>query len=79
MASSLVSRNVTIGGRRTSVRLEPEMWRALEDICHREAISINAYCTAVSRKRRRSSFTSTLRAEIVTYFQEALWACERSR
>lgn len=79
MASSLVSRNVTVGGRRTSVRLEPEMWRALEDICRRERLSINAFCTDVAGKGRPSSFTSALRAEIVTYFQDALRACERRR
>ena len=28
--SSLVSRNITVLGRRTSVRLEPEMWRELK-------------------------------------------------
>jgi len=79
MTSSLVSRNVTVGQKRTSVRLEPEMWRALEDLCQREAISINAFCTEVARKGRRSSFTSALRAEIVTYFQQALWAAESRR
>lgn len=30
--STLVSRNITILGRRTSVRLEPEMWMALKEI-----------------------------------------------
>lgn len=27
--STLVSRNITVCGRRTSVRLEPEMWLAI--------------------------------------------------
>lgn len=76
MASSLVSRNVTVAGKRTSVRLEPEMWRALEEICRRESTSINAFCTEVGRKNRPSSFTSALRAEIVLYFQRALSLCE---
>lgn len=31
--STLVSRNVVISGRRTSVRLEPEMWDGLREIC----------------------------------------------
>ena len=38
-ASTLVNRNVTIGRRRTSLRLEPAMWDALEEICRREEMS----------------------------------------
>lgn len=30
--STLVSRNITVCGRRTSVRLEPEMWRSIKDM-----------------------------------------------
>jgi len=39
--STLVSRNVTIGGHRTSCRLEPFMWDALYDICARERVTIH--------------------------------------
>jgi predicted DNA-binding ribbon-helix-helix protein len=35
-ASSLVIRNVVVGGHRTSVRLEPIMWEALRDIALRQ-------------------------------------------
>ena len=42
--SSLVSRNITIFGRRTSVRLEPEMWVALNDIANRERCSVHDIC-----------------------------------
>ena len=38
--SALVSRNVRVDGHRTSVRLEPDMWEALRDICSREGVSI---------------------------------------
>ncbi|HSR71382.1 MAG TPA: ribbon-helix-helix domain-containing protein, partial [Kiloniellales bacterium] len=34
--SSLVNRNVFVGKRRTSLRLEPAMWDALAEICRRE-------------------------------------------
>ena len=38
--STLISRNVRMDGRRTSVRFEPDMWEALRDICSREGMSI---------------------------------------
>ena len=45
--STLVSRNVRINGRRTSVKLEPAMWEALAEICAREGIGIGQLCTGV--------------------------------
>jgi predicted DNA-binding ribbon-helix-helix protein len=43
--SSLVSRNVTISGHRTSVRLEPEMWSGLNEICRRERSTLHDICS----------------------------------
>jgi predicted DNA-binding ribbon-helix-helix protein len=34
--SSLVIRNVKVHGHRTSVRLEPQMWDSMTEICRRE-------------------------------------------
>ncbi|MCA8931848.1 MAG: ribbon-helix-helix domain-containing protein, partial [Rhodospirillaceae bacterium] len=31
MTSTLLSRNITVDGHRTSIRLEPEMWEALDE------------------------------------------------
>ena len=38
--SRLVNRNVTSTSGRTSMRLEPELWAALEEICHREGMTL---------------------------------------
>ncbi|MEC8847027.1 MAG: ribbon-helix-helix domain-containing protein, partial [Pseudomonadota bacterium] len=43
--TSLISRNIYVNGHRTSMRLEPEVWRALEDIAGFESQAINALCT----------------------------------
>ncbi|HSK38745.1 MAG TPA: ribbon-helix-helix domain-containing protein, partial [Arenibaculum sp.] len=60
--STLVSRNVTVAGHRTSMRLEPEMWNALYDICRRERVSIHALCTEINeRKAPNSSLTAAIR------------------
>lgn len=70
--SSLVSRNVTILGRRTSIRLEPEMWQALNDIAERERCSVHDICTLVSVcKKNKTSFTAAIRVFLMLYFRAA--------
>lgn len=67
----LVSRNVTVSGRRTSIRLEPEMWDGLTEICRREDITPHQLATLVDRCRNRSSLTAKLRVFILAYFRIA--------
>lgn len=70
--SSLISKNITVLGRRTSVRLEPEMWLALKEISSRETCSIHDICTLVSmRKASRSSLTAAIRVFLMLYFRSA--------
>ena len=69
MKSSLVTRNIRIGQRRTSVRLEPQLWRALEVISEMERADINQLCTRVADARGPDGgFTSALRVFIVEFF-----------
>ncbi len=70
-ASTLVNRNVTIGRRRTSLRLEPAMWDALEEICRREDMSQHELCAMIDERRRSSSLTAAIRVFIVNYFRAA--------
>ena len=69
MSSSLISRNVRIGTRRTSVRLEQEMWDALGEICRREGVTLNELCTDIAARQNARGFTSKLRVFIMSYFR----------
>lgn len=70
--SSLVSRNITVLGKRTSVRLEPEMWRELKSISEREDCSIHDLCSLISlRKSKRTSLTAAIRVFLMLYFRAA--------
>ncbi len=70
--STLVSRNVMIGRRRTSVRLEPEMWVALFDISVREDKSIHDICGYVDRVRKpETSLTAAIRVFVMSYYRAA--------
>jgi predicted DNA-binding ribbon-helix-helix protein len=70
--SSLVSKNVTVAGRRTSIRLEPEMWGALRDISRREGSSLHDICSAVYlRKLEKTSLTAAIRVFLLQYYRAA--------
>ena len=70
-ASTLVNRNVQIRSHRTSLRLEPAMWDALEEICGREGMTEHELCTRIDGLNVASSLTASVRVFIVTYFRGA--------
>jgi len=68
--TTLLSRNITVDGRRTSVRLEPEMWNSLYDIAKRESCTIHDICTLISlRKNPKTSLTAAIRVFLMLYFR----------
>ncbi len=70
--SSLVSKNITLNGRRTSVRLEPEMWQALREIAERERCTIHDLCGLIEMKKgKNSSLTAAIRVFLMLYFRAA--------
>ncbi len=70
--SSLISRNITVNGRRTSVRLEPEMWDALREISQREGCRTHDICSLVAlRKRKTTSLTAAIRVFLMLYYRVA--------
>jgi predicted DNA-binding ribbon-helix-helix protein len=71
VASSLVIRNIVVGGHRTSVRLEPVMWEALHDICTRRKVTIHDLVTEIDRERTASSLTAAIRVYIVDFYRAA--------
>ena len=69
---SLASRNITVLGRRTSIRLEPEMWNSLRDIAKREKCKIHDICSLVYlRKSQLTSLTAAIRVFIMLYYRAA--------
>lgn len=71
IVSSLRNRNVTIGGRRTSMKLEPGMWDALDEICCREGTAIHDICTRVAKQHKGCNLTAATRAFVLAYFRAA--------
>ena len=70
-ASTLVIRNVVVAGHRTSVRLEPQMWDALQEIVQVRGMTLNQLVTEIAHERSASSLTAAIRVYIVDFFREA--------
>lgn len=72
LQGALVSKNVRIHDRRTSVRLEPEMWQALREVAEIEGCTIHDLCGAVHDiKEAGASFTAALRVFLMEYYRTA--------
>lgn len=81
----LQARNLLLHSqRRTSIRLEPSMWDALEDIARRESASVNELCSQIDLRLQEQSrrkgvdpgesdvtLTSGVRVFISAYFRAA--------
>lgn len=72
--SSLKSRNIRIDQRRTSVRLEPELWAVLDRLCAENGQSLHDVCTRVAARDHPGSLTSALRVFIVQQLEQRLAA-----
>jgi predicted DNA-binding ribbon-helix-helix protein len=69
--STLISRNVTVDGHRTSVRLEPAMWDALAYVCKAEGKSVHRLVTQIAQRHDESSLTAAIRVFLMRYFRAA--------
>ena len=69
---SLVSRNICIDDRRTSIRLEAEMWSALREIARLEKCTIHDICSLINTKKKpESSLTASVRVYLMLYYRNA--------
>jgi predicted DNA-binding ribbon-helix-helix protein len=69
--STLVNRNIVAERGRTSMRLEPELWDALSEICRRERVSPSELCRRIERAGIPGGRTSAMRVYILRYFRAA--------
>ncbi len=69
--SGLVNRNITAQQGRTSMRLEPELWSALEEMCRRERLTLTMAIQRIEAVNPRGSRTSAVRVELMRYFRAA--------
>src|ERR1039458_9393374 len=68
--SVLVLHNIRVRGHRTSIRLEPQIWMILAEICRRERCTTQDVCSYVAGLKH-GSLTSSLRVFMLDYFRTA--------
>ena len=66
--SRLAIRTVSVASGRTTMRLEPELWDALGEICRRERWTLSELVRQVNLPGSR---TSAVRVYALTYFRVA--------
>jgi predicted DNA-binding ribbon-helix-helix protein len=67
----LVNRNIIAERGRTSMRLEPELWDALLEICRRERVDAGELVRRVERQGHAGGRTSAVRVFVLRYFRDA--------
>lgn len=83
VASTLRNRNITTDKGRTSMRLEPELWQALRDICAREGVALRDLIGQIESEAAGGR-TSQVRVFVIDYFRAAAteaghWAAGHGR
>ncbi len=69
--SRLINRNVVAERGRTSMRLEPELWDMLTEICEREAQDVSTLVRRIEASGHAGGRTSAVRIYIANYFHAA--------
>ncbi|MFY7958615.1 MAG: ribbon-helix-helix domain-containing protein [Elsteraceae bacterium] len=62
-------RTLTVSGRRTTVSLEQEIWRSLNDVADRERVPLTFIADEVDRRREDASLASGLRVFCLFYWR----------
>jgi len=65
----LVSRNLVVNGKRSSMRLEPELWDAFRTICAELDIDHVELMKRICAQHAGGTVTSTTRAFLLNYFR----------
>ena len=65
----LLCKNVVVNGRRTSMRLEKEVWNALSESCKEQNISLNTLCSQIEETKDTSGLSSAMRIHALNFYK----------
>lgn len=77
--ASLSNRVISIYNRKTSMRLAPAEWEAIDTICRRENIQTNADYPLLALKYQRSVCTLLLTSERLLLSSVSCYLCPNKR
>jgi predicted DNA-binding ribbon-helix-helix protein len=67
----LINRNILAARGRSSMRLEPEIWEALQEICRRERVAMGDLVQRIEGNSGEVGRTSAVRVYVFEYFRAA--------
>ena len=67
-----VARTLEVDGQAVTLRLEPPVWDALEDLSHREGRGVGAVVAEMARQGGDPDLESAIRTHLTRYFKEAV-------
>jgi predicted DNA-binding ribbon-helix-helix protein len=67
--SRLLSRNIVVQSRRTTMRMEPEFWEALREIGLREGLRSSELADHAVLAQSEGGCTSAVRVFVLAYFR----------
>lgn len=70
-ATRLISKNVTVLGKRTTMRLEPEIWLYLDEIAERAKMTVSEVCSKVCGQYPDVKQSSLMRTFVASYYRNA--------
>jgi predicted DNA-binding ribbon-helix-helix protein len=70
--TTLINGNIVISGRRTSIRLEPEMWDALGFVCRQRGMTMHEIASEIARRSPTVPLTAAIRVYLLTYFRRSM-------
>jgi len=71
--AAISNRVVTIYNRKTSIRLTPAEWEAIDNICERESIPRKMLFELISfNKDEKMGITASIRLFMIIYYKKAL-------
>ena len=65
----LLCKNVIVNGRRTSMRLEKEVWYALSESCRHQNISLNTLCSQIEDTKDDTGLSSAMRIHALNFYK----------
>jgi predicted DNA-binding ribbon-helix-helix protein len=72
MQSLVVKRSVAFGGRRTSVSVEDEFWKALRNIARRQDVTLWELIERIDTNRTQSNLSSAIRLFVLRELQDQI-------
>lgn len=72
--------NITVGGKRTTVTLEPKSWDVLKDVCKHEQTSMSDLCDLIAKRRGSAkNMSSAIRVFLIAYLDARVKYLEKGK